>query len=187
MAAKKKAPDHPGMSDAAVAARTGKNWAEWVRTLNKTGAARMTHQEIAQYLHKRLGVPSWWSQMVTVGYERLTHRRKRHEKAQGYDVGASRTLPVPVAHLFAAWNDPQKRRRWLREDEMEIRTARHDKSLRVRWGDGNERVEILFYPKGRGKSSVSVDHRRLPNAKEAAKTKSYWVKQLDALEKYLAG
>jgi uncharacterized protein YndB with AHSA1/START domain len=187
MAGKKKAPGDPGMSDAAVAAKTGKNWAEWVRTLDKAGAARMTHREIAACLYDKLGVPSWWAQMVTVGYERLRHRRKRHEKPEGYDVGASRTVPVPIARLFAAWNDLQKRRRWLRKDEMEISTARRNKSLRVRWGDGDSRVEILFYAKGSGKSSVTVDHRRLQSAKEAAKRKSYWVKQLDALEKYLAG
>ncbi len=187
MAARKRAPADPGISDAAVAAKTGKNWAAWVRALDKAGGACMTHREIAAYLYDNLGIPSWWAQMVTVGYERLTHRRKRHETAEGYAVGASRTLPVPIARLFAAWNDPQQRRRWLREDEMEIRTATRNKSLRVRWGNGEERVEILFYSKGSGKSFVTVDHRRLRSAKEAVKRKSYWVKQLDALEKYLTG
>ena len=38
------------MSDAAVQAKTGKTWPEWFAVLDKAGAAKMTHKEIAAHL-----------------------------------------------------------------------------------------------------------------------------------------
>jgi len=90
---------------------------------------------------------------------------------------------VPVARLFAAWNNPKERRSWLRGDRLEISTATAPKSLRAAWGAS--RVAVMFYSKGAKKSSVAVDHRKLTNAKDAARMKAYWAKQLDGLQKHL--
>ena len=185
MAGAKKSRPNPGMSDAAVAAKTGKTWAEWVRTLDAAGAERMTHQEIAGYLKSKLGVQSWWSQMVTVGYERLKRRRTTGETPTGYSVSASRTYGVPVARLYFVWNRAGERRRWLSGDKLQVSKATAPKSIRAAWGKGASRVAIMFYPKGTKKSSVAVEQSKLPNAKEAARMKAYWAKQLDALEKHL--
>ena len=59
----------PGMSDAAVKAKTGKDWAGWFGALDKAGAANLNHPQIARLLHEKHGVAGWWSQMVTVEYE----------------------------------------------------------------------------------------------------------------------
>ncbi len=40
-----------------------------VRLLDRTGAKEMAHRDIATLLHEKYGVPEWWAQMVTVGYE----------------------------------------------------------------------------------------------------------------------
>jgi hypothetical protein len=181
----KKKRTKPGMSDSAVAAKTGKTWAEWVRALDIAGAARMTHRQIAAFLSENLRVPSWWSQMVTVGYERLKGRREKGQTPQGYSVSASRTVGVPVARLFAAWNDARQRARWMRKTPMEITKATPNRSIRIRWGHGSSRVAVMFYVKGKQKSSVSVDHSRLASAAEAKKTKAYWIRQLDSLVKFL--
>ena len=124
--------------------------------------------------------------MVTVGYERLKGRREKGETSTGYSVSANRTIAVPVARLFAAWNNAGERRRWLRGDKLEISTATAPKSVRAAWGGGRSRVAVMFYAKGAKKSAVAVDHSKLGSAKEAAKMKAYWAKQLDALEKHLA-
>ena len=68
---------------------------------------------------------------------------------------------------------------------MTIRTATPKKSLRILWGDGKSRVDVMFYAKGKGKSQVSVDHRRLADGKEAARMKSYWSQALDRLKERL--
>jgi len=175
---------NPGMSDRAVAAKTGRTWAQWVRTLNSAGAAKMTHRDIAGYLHSKLHVPGWWAQMVTVGYERLTGRREKGETPAGYSVSASRTVSVAPSRLFAAWNTPAQRRRWLRGDKLEISTATAPKSIRAAWG--SSRVAIMFYPKGPARTAVAVDHMKLSGAREAARMKAYWSRQLDALEQHLA-
>jgi hypothetical protein len=185
MAGAKKSSANPGMSDAAVAAQTGKTWPEWLRTLDREDAAGMTHREIAEHLRKKHGMPSWWTQMVTVGYERLKGRRLKGETAAGFSISANRTIAVPVARLFAAWNDAAKRRSWLRGDKLEISTATASKSLRAAWAGGPSRVAVMFYPKGAKKSSVAVEHMKLTGAKEAVKMKAYWAKQLDSLETHL--
>jgi len=92
---------------------------------------------------------------------------------------------IAVARLFAAWNNPAERDRWLRGDSLEVSKATPPKSIRAAWGSGPSRVAIMFYPKGAKKSSVAVDQSKLANAKDAAKMKAYWAKQLNALEKHL--
>ena len=91
----------PGISDAAVKARTGKGWAGWFATLDRAGAAQLPHREIAQILARRHRVPGWWSQMVTVEYERARGLRVRHQTTSGYSVAVSRTLPTRLPHLYA--------------------------------------------------------------------------------------
>jgi hypothetical protein len=59
-----------GMSDASVKEATGCTWDRWVRTLDRAGAAEKSHREIAKIV-AFFGTPSWWTQMVTVGYERI--------------------------------------------------------------------------------------------------------------------
>jgi len=181
----KKSPSDPGISDTAVAAKTGKTWTEWLRTLDQEGARRMTHREIARHLRLKHGLPSWWTQMVTVGYERLRGRRKKGQTPEGFSISANRTVAVPVARLFSAWNNPKERRGWLRGDRLEISTATPCKSLHAAWGAGRSRVAVMFYPKGAKKSSVAVDHTKLAGAKEAAKMRAYWAKQLDSLQTHL--
>jgi len=169
----------PGMSDAAVQAKTGKTWPEWFVVLDKAGAQQMTHRQIATYLASEHGVPGWWCQMVTVGYERA-HGRAKHKRPDGYSISASRTLAVPVAKLYRAWNDTRTRARWLPKAPFTIRKATPGKSLRVTWGE-HENLSIGFYDKGESKSQVALEHSKLPNAKEAAKAKAYWAEAMERL------
>jgi hypothetical protein len=83
-----------GISDNAVRTKTGKTWAEWFSVLDKTGAQKMKHSEIAEPLHAKHACPPWWSQMVTVGYERARCLREKHQTATGY----SKRNPCAHAH-----------------------------------------------------------------------------------------
>ena len=40
--------------------------------------------------------------MVTVGYEQARGLRKKHQRPEGFQVSASRTVAVPIAVAFAA-------------------------------------------------------------------------------------
>jgi hypothetical protein len=71
------------MSDSAVSKQTGRTWAEWVGVLDAARAAEKPHRQIAAYFAS-LGTPRWWSQMVTVGYERIRGlREKGSAEAEG--------------------------------------------------------------------------------------------------------
>ena len=59
-----------GASETAIRRGTGKGWAEWIRILDRWGAKKHTHREIARWLRDERGVTGWWAQSVTVGYER---------------------------------------------------------------------------------------------------------------------
>src|SRR5262249_51166769 len=85
-----------GMSDVSVAKKTGRTWAEWVRLLDKAGAAHKSHREIVEVVSSS-GMPDWWAQMVTVGYERIRGLRARGQRRDGsYEATKSRTFAVPI-------------------------------------------------------------------------------------------
>jgi uncharacterized protein YndB with AHSA1/START domain len=174
----------PGMSDAAVQAKTGKTWAEWFAVLDEAGAMQMTHKEIAVYLHDAQHCPPWWSQMVTVGYERVRGLREKNQAASGYQVSVTRTLPVPVAELYQACADARTRKRWLPAAKYRVGRATANRSLRITWDDGT-RVEVMFTVKGDEKSQVSVSHHKLADAGEVKRLRAYWSKALDRLKELL--
>ena len=68
---------------AVIAAKTGKSWAQWIATLDAAGAPAMNHTQIAALVHEQHGVPGWWAQGVTVGYERIRGRRSKNQVAGG--------------------------------------------------------------------------------------------------------
>lgn len=49
-----------------------------VTLLDKAGAKKMSHQEIANHLHTKHDVAPWWTQMVTVTYEQARGLRQKH-------------------------------------------------------------------------------------------------------------
>src|SRR5262245_49221569 len=87
------APDYAvlaGMSDTAITAKTGRSWADWVSVLDRERAAEKPHREIARFVAS-LGTPDWWTQTVTVGYERIKGLREKGQRSDGgYEASKSR-------------------------------------------------------------------------------------------------
>jgi len=102
MAATRTSMKTAGISDSAVFKATGRTWAEWIRLLDRAGARKMVHRDIAAHLHRREKLSSWWSQMVTVGYEQARGMRRAGEKPAGFDVSKSKTVNVSSGRAFAA-------------------------------------------------------------------------------------
>ena len=170
----------PKVSDEAVKKATGRDWAEWCRVLDKEGAARMAHSDIAELVDGKFKAGPWWSQMVTVGYEQLRGLRALHQKPGGFEISRSKTIAAPISRVYKAWQSPAMRRRWLTDPELAFSTKNENKSLRFGWVDGKTRAEAQFLDKG-GKTAVTVTHSKLTNAKDAAKMKKYWSEQLEKL------
>lgn len=176
-----------GTRDDAVEAATGRTWAGWVEVLDRHGAYRLPHGEIARHVSGTHGVSGWWSQTVTVGYERIKGLREVGQRRDGrYEANRSRTVAVPVETLFRAWAQPARRRRWLADAEPRKRTAIPLRSLRLTWPDGTI-VIAYFEAKGDSKSTVSVQHTKIPDRVTADALKAYWSTQLDRLTAYLKG
>ncbi len=173
-----------GMSDSSVAKATGRSWAEWVRFLDEAGAARQSHRHITS-LVSSAGTPSWWTQMVTVGYERIRGLRARGQRRDGaYSATKSRTFEVPVDTLFEAFADEATRRRWL-PSGISVRTARPHKAMRLTWKDDTV-VAVGFTAKGRTKSTVAVEHQKLPTRAAADALKHAWADYFDRLSRILS-
>jgi len=173
------------ISDAAVAAKTGKTWKEWFAILDEAGAKKMSHKQIVARLSERHAVGPWWQQMIAVTYEQQRGLRKLHEKPEGFQISASKTIGVPASMLYAAWTDARMRRRWLGSAPFKITTATSDKSLRIRWGENAERLDVSFYAKGDSKTQVTIQHGRLPDSRKAGQMKRFWKEQLEALQALL--
>jgi uncharacterized protein YndB with AHSA1/START domain len=175
------------VGDDAVKKATGKDWAEWCRVLDKAGAKELDHKGIVAILHKEHDVGPWWGQMVTVGYEQARGRRVKHQRSDGFSINRSKTIAVPIAAAYAAWNDKVKRSKWLADPALTIRKATANKSLRITWndGEGEGNLDVQFYAKGKEKTQVTIEHARLKNEKAAEKMKAYWGKQLDKLNGFL--
>jgi uncharacterized protein YndB with AHSA1/START domain len=181
------APDYKalaGMSDATIRKATGRDWTEWVAVLDAIKAHEKPHGEIAGYVFSLGGISGWWSQGVTVGYERIRGLREIGQRRGGaYEANKSRTFAVPIEKLFAAFTNARTRKRWL-DANMKVRTATANKTVRASFDDGTL-AQFYFTDKGKGKSSVAVQHQKLADQDTAAKTKQWWTERLDALAKLL--
>jgi len=87
---------------------------------------------------------------------------------------------VPVTTLFDSWRMPRRRKQWLGDAPLAVRTAVAPKSMRLDWGNGTV-VTAWFTAKGPGKSSVVVSHTKLDDKAEADRLRQYWSERLDAL------
>ncbi len=171
-----------GVGSEAVLRATGRAWDEWLKILDRAGAKKMPHKDIAVMLARKFSVPDWWSQMVTVGYEQARGLRVPHQNARGFAANASRTIGANVDKLYDAWSDPNVRARWLFDAPVEVKRSTDGKSMRMTWTAGDSSVEVGFFAKGAQKSTVQVQHGKLPSAAAVLKQKAFWRDALDRLE-----
>jgi len=174
-----------GTSDGTIKQKTGCTWERWVKALDHHGAEKMSHRDIARLVNTTYKIDGWWSQTVTVGYERIKGLRAKGQRRDGsYEVNKSRTFGVPVATLYDAWAEPRLRGRWLDGESVKVRTATRPKSMRLGWSDGTI-VVVGFIAKGASRSAVSLVHTKLQDKEAATRLKEYWSERLDALGEVL--
>lgn len=192
-----------GVSDAAVRKATGKAWAEWLQILDGLGAAELSHKDIVLLLRARgLIESSWWRQTVTVGYEKARGRRVLGETCDaGFQVGVSKTLPIPCDAAWALITRPAGRKHWLgtvprmrfekgtayttaEGSTGEIRTIAPGKRIRLTWHPTALKtastLQITLTPKGE-KTVIGIHQEKLRNAKEREAMKAHWQNVLSAL------
>jgi uncharacterized protein YndB with AHSA1/START domain len=175
-----------GMSDATIKAKTGCTWERWVWALDRVGAHAWPHRRIADYVHEKYKVPGWWTQTVTVGYERIKGLRAIGQRRGGwFEASKSKTFAQPVGRVYRACSDARTRARWLPGVKLKIRTAKQGKTMRMTWPDQSS-VELYFVAKGGAKSQVAVQHGKLPDKATADRMKAFWAERLTALAHVMA-
>jgi len=170
----------PSMSDAAVKAKTGKDWAGWFGALDKAGATKLEHRAIADILSEKHGMPGWWCQMVTVEYERARGLRVRHETTSGFSVAISKTIATSLSDLYEVTANAAKRRKWFPKGAFEPSSQTKNKYFRGSWNK-TARLEVGFYAKGQGKAQIAVQVNKLAKKADVEVQRSVWKKALDKL------
>lgn len=172
----------PPCSDAALKAKTGRDWSEWCDLLDADAAKNLKHKELAELIDSKHDAGSWWSQTVAVGYERLSGKRSVHERSDStFTLSTSKTLPISADIAHAFFVDKKKRARWLKEDIV-IRTATAPKSVRITWPD-NTSVAIWITAKDETKCSIAVEHTKLKSQAAVAPLKQFWKDAFQKLAK----
>lgn len=174
------------MKDAAVIKATGKAWNAWFAILEERGARSLPHADIAKLLHDDYSVPGWWSQNVTVAYEKSIGRREAGQRCDGdYSTSASKTLPGTLDEVLERWLARVAGVDGL--DGVPFATgpgvSRTEKwrYWRVALSDGSN-VAVNISAKAKGASCVlAIEHDKLAGKPEAERWKSFWKAYLSAL------
>ncbi|GAA2815410.1 DUF4287 domain-containing protein [Saccharopolyspora taberi] len=172
------------VSEDALTDRTGRGWDDWFALLDAWGGTGRNHTEIAAHLRDEHGVDGWWAQTVAVAYEQERGMREAHQQADGFTVNASKTINADAAAVHLAVTDDRKRRDWLADAPLRLRTARAPKSARFDWGD-HARVNVFVVARGESRCSIQIEHSRLESADDVEPTREYWRARLDDLKSRL--
>ena len=57
------------IGDEAVKAKTGKNWKEWFKILDRLDIKTNGHRVVVMQLYRKYKLNPWWSQAVVIKYE----------------------------------------------------------------------------------------------------------------------
>lgn len=168
------------MTDAAIKARTGKDWAGWFAALDKAGAAKLDHTAIAKLAREDMGAGNWYGQMVAVSYERARGLRAMNQKCDGeFSVSVTRVMDASLSQLYAAATAaPQS---WFPKRVIEETSRTKDKYWRGKWKSG--KLEIGFYAKGPGRAQIALQANKLPDAEAVESERAVWKKAIDKLQK----
>ena len=169
-----------------VTRATGRARAQWFALLDAWGAIDRPYREIAAWLTTEHELSRWWAQKLIVEYEQDRGVRSPGVRRDGtFEVGASKTIGVPVERLFDAFVDTRRRKKWLTNGQMKLRSSEPGRSARFDWEDGTTAVRVDFSEKAPSKSSVAVLHQRLTDEAEASSTKAMWRERLTELKSLL--
>jgi hypothetical protein len=169
-------------SEEAVRRATGRSFPEWIALIDEWGGTNRRHPEIARWLVTEHAMPGWWSQSVTVTYERARGMRAVHQMTDGITVAVTRTVAADPDAALAAFTDPAIRRRWLGDVDVEQRRTTAAGGARFDWPEPPSRLVVQVLPKANGRSTVAIAHERLPDGDAAAQEKAAWRDRLAALK-----
>jgi uncharacterized protein YndB with AHSA1/START domain len=172
----------PPVSEEAIRKGTGRGWDDWFRILDDWDGTSHTHTEIARHVNGEHGIDGWWSQSVTVGYERARGMRAPNERPEGFEVSVSKTIDMAPMEAWRAFVEPKRRQTWL-DLGLRMRTGTRTMGRSARFDVPSEgtRVNVFFDPKRDDRSVVTVTHVKLADAADVAAHRADWKQRLGRL------
>ena len=184
------------LSDARCRQHTGHGLDHWFAVLDRFGAVEKGHTASARHLHETHGVSGWYSQGITVVYERARGLRAVNQRGDGaFEVSVSKVVSGNTSDVINVMTDPRLRRRWLEDADPELAAAliasvapgskgvvlRADGLGRHRYKWGDTVVQIYLVPKAGGKVSVVTTNSRLAGTAMVEERRAQWRAALNAL------
>lgn len=174
-------------SDAAVKKATGKDWTEWREVIDTWGGADKPHPEIARYLVEDHDLDGWWSQGVTVGYERMIGRRAVGQNNDGtFQASVSKTIHASMEKVQAALAEESQQHEWLGEGIVNTRVGNNPKSVRLDDLEHGIILAAFLTAKGDEKTSVQIQADKLASKEAGDAWKADWKPRLAKLAEHLA-
>ncbi len=171
----------PEVGEEAVRSATGRGWDDWVDCIEAWDGRTGGHAAIASSLATEHGVEPWWSQTITVGYERITGTRLPYQRPDGtFTAGKSRTVAADTGVLRAMLLDDRHRGDLFPRLPTELRSDPAAKAIRIAIGPGV--AVISLDGRADGRTKVTVAHERLPAFDDVEEWKFYWSDWLDAID-----
>lgn len=174
----------PLHSDEKIRESTGHSWDEWAELIDAGPGRLAGHTAIAGWVHAEHGVPGWWAQGVTVGYERIAGLRLPGQMPDGtFSVSRSRVLASPVRRLRDALLDAAARAEMLPGIDTVLRSRPASKALRFHAAMAGQPLGSLLFsadelPEGR--LGVGVTHDKLATFDAGEGWKQFWTDWLAA-------
>lgn len=175
----------PAHTDHTIRENTGATWDEWVDMIDAGPGRLAGHTAIAAWVHARHGVPEWWAQGVTVGYERITGLRMPGQMPDGtFSVSRTRVLSLPATLLREVLLDDGVRADLFPGIDTVLRSKPATKALRFAVSrDGRPLGSLLVSadPLPDGRVRVTVTHDKLAAFDDGEQWKRFWGEWLAVL------
>jgi hypothetical protein len=186
-----------GLSDAKAREKTGHGLDHWFAVLDRFGGAGKGHTALARHLYADHSVPSWYSQGLTVAYERARGVRAANQRCDGeYEVSVTKTMAAKTADVVKALSDKRVRTRWARGADAHLAKAlsaaldgprskgiviRPDGLGRFRYKWAGTTVQLHLIAKPGHKVSVVATNSKLADGAMVEERRALWRTALDAL------
>jgi hypothetical protein len=191
------APAKGSVSNAKAIEKTGHGLDHWFAVLDRFGAVEKGHTAAARHLYDDHEVPGWYSQGITVAYERARGVRALNQRCDGeYEVSVSKVIAADTTRVIKAFTDARMRKRWIGKADPKLAAAltaavtdkaskgfvvRPDGQTRFRYKWDGSTVQFYLYPKPAGKTSLVVQHTRLAGAEAIEAQRARWKTAFGAL------
>lgn len=196
------APAAGGVSDRKFHDKTGHGLDHWFEVLDRFGGTDKGHTALARHLRERHNVDGWYSQSITVAYERARGARALNQRFDGdYEVSISKMVPATTMEVVRAFGERRLRRRWAISVDPQLVEAfstaldspkskgivvRPDGLGRFRYKWGGTTVQIYLAPKAGDKTSLVVTNSKLTGPAMVEERRTQWRAALAAVAAFFS-